>query len=481
VRNVGKRRTLLSRIFGKRKSPELTEALEDLPADTITSQKSVGTENPAFFLPQDKIIIPPFDLIEYLNLYLTNSLAKSLIDATTNLVVSPIECISESDDLCKYIDDFNRRIELDSMVLQLTRDMNIFGYGLCEVVGNAPSLLDSTEVLGLKLLDPRFILIQVDQRGHYKFFRQRPGLLRNALSVANVQNTSFPLSFDRPLDPMSIIFVRNHSPLTTYGHSLLQSLKERLTQRDALIDASVLAARNHANAVLLLQYLVDPQIPEDAKEVNKQTRAMRKQVLNVDKGKSRWLVAGGYSEWRTSLLGHSTIPDSTPLLDRLTTDIIVSANLSPSQMGFSMGTRGVNQNDPSARMTINSIVTKQRNLVQQLQNKLYRILPLIEPVPSGEIIVRMQEPTAETAKAKAEEQTIKINNVILQGKSGLLSGRNAARELGYADLEDQEKWDAMTEPQMDQVNPNDPNNNQAVKAAIDSTTKGNNPSGKKGI
>jgi len=89
----------------------------------------------------------------------------------------------------------------------------------------------------------------------------------------------------------------------------------------------------------------------------------------------------------------------------------------------------------------------------------------------------MQEPTAETAKEKAEKNTIDINNVILSGKAGIISGSTAAKSLGYDGLEDPERWDAMTEPKLDEVNQNDPNTNQAVKAAIDTTVKGNSPNG----
>lgn len=456
-----------------------TEALEDLPADTTTSQKSFDTEHPAFFLPDEHILIPPFNLTAYLDLYLTDALSKALIDSDTNLTVSPLECVSESDDLSKYIDEFHRRIDLESMTWQLSRDASLFGFAICEIVGNAPSLLKSTRILGLKRLDPRFILIQKDQRGHFRFFRQRPGLLQGSLSTANFQSrTGFPISYDTPLDPQSIIFVQNWSPLTSYGHSMLQSVKARLEQRQKLIDSAVQAFRNHSNPINHLHYKVDPELPHDENEVNKQRKSLRQQVVRIDKGESRWLISGGRGEYVSNTIGHTTLPDVTSLLDRITAEIVIAAGHSPSQLGFSIGNRGVNQNDPSAKQTINTILTKQRNLTTQLQNKLYAILPLIESeTPGGEIIVKMQEPTAESTKERLEAQAIELNNVILEGKAGLISGQDAARKLGFQDLADDEKWEALTEPILARTNPNDPNQQQQTRAAVNATGKGNNPAG----
>ncbi|RJR13727.1 phage portal protein [Candidatus Parcubacteria bacterium] len=470
---------IISRLFSRNKNNH-TEALEDLPVETVTSQRSVDTEHPAFFLPDESLLIPPFNLTNYLDLYLTDALSKALIDSDTNLVVSPLQCTSENDELCEFIDGFHRRIDIDNVTWQLVRDANLYGFGLAEIVGNGSTLLNSSMILGLKRLDPRFVMIQKDRRGHYRFFRQRPGLLQNAyFGTSFQQRMSFPLSYDTPLDPQSIVFVQNWSPLTSYGHSMLQSLKSRLQERNKLIDAAVLAARNHSNPVLHLHYKIDPELPHDLSDVNKVKKSMRAQVALIDKGESRWLISSGRGEFISSTIGHSSLPDITNLLDRLTQEIIVAAGHSPSSLGFTSGaTRGVNTFEASSRQTINTISTKQRNLVTQLQNKLYRILPLIESdCPDGEIIVKMQEPTSESMKERLEAQSIQINNSILAGKAGLLSGNKAARELGYESLEDEDKWDAITTPTLDRVNTNDPNKNQAIRSAIDSTTKGNNPNG----
>lgn len=290
------------------------------------------------------------------------------------------------------------------------------------------------------------------------------------------------MSFDRPLDPQSIIFVQNWSPLTSYGHSLLQSCKARLTQRNELINAAVMAAKNHANPICMLMHELPAEMVVDDKLTRNERRSLKEQAKLVDNGQSRWVVGVGHGKYTIATVGHTALPNSTDLLDRLTQDIITSCGLSPSSMGMHLGSgKGVTTFNSSNQMTINTIVTKQRNLIQQLQLKLYSILPLIETAtPPGEICIKMQEPTAESVKEKYEAESIKIDNAIMLGKAGVISGETAAHELGYDELEDNDKWQKMTEPQLAPENPNDPNTQQQKRAAITNAKKpGNNPAGSK--
>ncbi len=364
---------------------------EDLPSTTVTSQKAFDTEHSAFFLPAEKLIIPPYALSDFLKLYETDPLAKSLIDSDTNLVVSPVECVSESDELCEYVNDFNRRIDLESVLWDAARDVALYGFSAHEIVGDGTSLLDSSKILGLKRLDPRFLIVLKDLAGRHIVYLQRPGFGSQSF------NTTFPaglgLSFEKRLDPETILYVASSSPRTTYGHPLLQSLKGRLTERNALITAGVQAAKNHANPINFLSWVTE--LPVDSPETLKQLSLIKKATEKIDKDASRWLVAAGGqgSQYDSSTLGHNAVPDLTPLIDSLTQDIISSAGLSSSALGYNLGSKGVKTFDSSSRQTIANVIVKQRRLVSQLNTKLYKLLPLIESdTPSGEIIVRMQEP-----------------------------------------------------------------------------------------
>lgn len=458
-----------------------TEAvLEDLPNTQSTSQKAFDTEHAAFFLPAHKLLIPPYPLSDFLTLYETDPLAKSLIDADTNLTISPVECVSESDELCEFINDFNERINLESVLWDIARDVGLYGFSAHEIVGNAPSLLDSNKILGLKRLDPRFLIVQKNQKGRFVVFLQRPGFGSQSF------NQAFPaglgLSFENRLDPESILFVSSSSPRTTYGHPLLQSLKSRLTERNKLITATVNAARAHSNPVNFLSWITD--LPVDSSETVKQLSLIKKATEKIDKDQTRWLVAAGGqgSEYQSHTLGHNNVPDLTPLIDSLTQDIISSAGLSASALGYNLSTKGVTSFDSSSRQTIANVITKQRRLVSQLNTKLYRLLPLIESdTPSGEIVVKMQEPDLVSQKEKEEQNTIAINNAILKGKAGVLSGQGVATELGHKSLADEKRFNDFISQQQGQENPNDPNAVQQKRAAILSKGKdpSNNPTGRK--
>lgn len=446
--------------------------LEDLPSSQSTSQQSIDTEHAAFFVPAEKRLIPPFPLHAFLRLYETDPLANSLIDADTNLVVSPVECVAESDELCEYVNDFNRRIDLESVLWDVSRDVALYGFSAHEVVGNGSTLLESTEIIGLKRLDPRFIVVQTDQRGRRVVYLQRPGFGSQSF------NSTFPaglgLSLENRLDPISILYVASSSPRTTYGHPLLQSVKDRLTERNTLISAAVQAARAHANPVNMISWITDMQIDSD--ETKKQLQLIKKATEKIDKDQSRWLVAAGGqgSEYQSSVMGHNSVPDLTPLIDSLTQDIIAATGLSASALGFTLSSKGATEFDSSSRQTISNIVVKQRRLVSQLNTKLYRLLPLIESeTPSGEIIVKMQEPDLVSMKEKNESNTITINNAILKARAGIISGQGVATELGHRDLADEQRFKDFIQQDQGEPNPNDPNDVQQQRSAI--LGKGKNP------
>lgn len=459
----------------------LEAVLEDLPSTTVTSQQSFDTEHSAFFQPREKLIIPPYPLSDFLKLYETDPLAKSLIDADTNLVVSPVECVSESDELCEYVNDFNRRIDLDSVLWDAARDIALYGFSAHEIIGDGSSLLDSSKILGLKRLDPRFLIVLKDSKGRHVVYLQRPGFGSQSF------NTTFPaglgLSFERRLDPESILYVASSSPRTNYGHPLLQSLKDRLAERNKLITATVLAARAHSNPVNFLSWITD--LPVDASETTKQLDLIRKATKKIDEDQTRWLVAAGGqgSEYQSNTLGHNSVPDLTPLIDSLTQDIIASAGLSASALGYNLSTKGVTTFDSSSRQTIANVIVKQRRLVSQLNTKLYRLLPLIESAtPSGEIVVRMEEPDLTSLKEKEETNTIAINNSILKARAGIISGQGVATELGHKSLADQDRFNDFIQQDQGQENPNDPNDVQQQRSAILSKGRdpGNNPTGQRG-
>jgi hypothetical protein len=472
----------IRQLFSRKNSNDYAESLEDLSPDDRISQRSVDTERPAFWL-RDRLIIPPFDLNEYLEFYVTDSLAKALVDATTDIVVSPIQANTESDELDTYVANFNNEIAIDSVVWELVRDSLLFGFGLGEIVGNGKTLLDSTKIVGVKRIDPRFILIQKsnDGTGRFQFFRQRPGIASMGFSPLTFENrSSLPWSFDNELDPNTCIYIPNISPFSSFGHSLLQSLKARLKQRNHLIDAMVMAARNHANPIIHLHYQVDAEMPEDKSEVDKQRRSLREQVKLIDKG-SRWLISAGRGTYKAEAIGFPSIPDYSNLLSALTTEIIVAAGLNPSSLGFVAAKGGaVTSYESSNEQALNALRTKQRNVVGRLSKKLYPLLSLIDSdCPAGEIKIRMEELTMESAKEKMESQSIAISNSAMLGKLGIISGQTAARELGYDEIADEEKWDAMTAPQLGTQNQDDPNASQQSRATINNAqpNKGNNPSG----
>lgn len=454
-------------------APSLSESVDSLPPTIAGSQKSVETEAARYLLPSFGLL-PPFDLSEYLDYYITDSLAKALVDADVNLTVSEFELQSEDDAVNEYLEDFHKRIDIDRVIWEIVRDVSLFGFATYEIIGNAPTLQTSTEVIAVKRIDPRYILIQKNRLGRIEFFRQRPQFSPIGTSLS-------PL-LDIPLDPESVIYVQSLSPLTCYGQSILQSLKLRLGQRNELIDAAVAAHKNHANAVNWLKYLADPNREEVKQEIQEQIAAMKSATDAIDEEGSRWLLSGGSGTYEYTRLGVETLPDAAPLIQALTNEIIVAAGFHPSLF------TGEPKSPEASRYTVNSIITRQRNVMSQISAKLYSILPFVEsdcPADSGEdIAVQMLPPDETTLKERLEAEAIRINNVGLKVKMGVISLDAGARELGYEKWEDEDKGEQWADAGAGEVNPNDPNSVQQTRASIDSMNKGrspsNNPSGTKG-
>ncbi len=449
-------------------------AADRLSPSLRISQQHIDTEATKAWLMPEFGLIPPFDLNEYLSLYLSDSLAKTLIDGDTWLTVSDLVCESESDELCKFINEFHQKIDIDSVVYRAVLDCNLYGYHVSEIVGNGSTLQTSTEILAIKRIDPRFIILQKDRQGRLQAFIQRPGF-NNTLST-------FPV-IERRLDPDSIIYISNWSPFTSYGHSLLQSIKTRLADRNEIIAAAVMASINHANPVLHLKYQESELKPESKEEADAKIAEMQKVTAEIDANKSRWLYSIGRGSYAADPVGHSSLPDVTKLLEHLTADIIISAGANPASLGFNFGSGNVATNEASQKTILNNIITKQNEVVCGLK-KLYDILPFVErATPAGDIKVKMQPPTSETLDQKYSALAKQINNVILLWRHGVISPDAGARELGYDSINDKDKWEAALNSN-DEMQGNDPNELQDQRAGIASLNKGktpsNNPSGQRG-
>lgn len=452
------------------------ESIDDLTVVTSHSQKAFDLETNRFlFAAKDFGIIPPFVLQDYLNLYLTNFLAKAVVDAEVNLMVSDLEVDAEDDDLIDKVTDFNKRIDLASTVYRAAQDCAIFGFFAGEIVGNGSTLLDSTEVLGIKRLDPRFMFIVKDKFGRLTFFRQRPGRGTGA---------AFLPSVDIKIPSEQIVYIPSISPFTSYGHSTLQSAKIQYTRLETVLDATVKAADNHASPVNHLHYQSDPERAEAKEEIAAQVSQLKKEIEKIDKDKAKWILSGGRGVYQSSIIGADGVPDLTKLISFLVKSIIISSGLSPAAIGMTdNSTKESFEN--SARQQVNNIVTKQRNLMQQLNIKLYSILPFIEQdMPTGDFEVRMKPPTTEQQKESNEALAISINNVERLWKNGALSESQGARMLGLRSIHDTDRWeDWIEEGEMQEPNPNDPNamNNAAAQRTLNAGKMPSaNPSGGNG-
>jgi hypothetical protein len=452
--------------------PETKEGIDHLPPTVAGSQKSLETEQHRYLLPQFGLI-HPFDLNDYLQLYLTDPLAKAIVDADVNLTVSELLYESESDAVNEYLIEFNRKVGIDELLWTLCRDQSLFGFAGHEIVGNAAALQASTEIIGIRRIDPRYLFVQKNRLGRVEKYWQKPLTASYAIELQ--------MPFGVALSPESILYVSTLSPLTTYGHSILQSLKARLEDRNRLITATVLAHEKFANAVDWVQYVADKEKDEVRDEIQEQVAALDEATSEVMENNVRFMVSGGTGTYHYTRIGAEELPDATDLLDKLTTDIILSAGFHPSVFG------SADANTEASRYTVNSIITRQRNLMAQLHQKLYSLLPFIDadcPVDDpNELVVNMQPPDETTMKEQLEAEAIRLNNVGLKMKMGAITEKKAAQELGYSEWADKELGDKWKNGNVGEVNDNDPNEVQQNRKAIDTMNDGkrpsNNPSGGK--
>lgn len=452
------------------------ESIEDQEAG---SQQSYDFETPRFF-PTQYGILPPFDLNKFLSLYLNDSLAHACVMSSVFLTTSAVEVTTDSQDLKQYIEDFNRRIEIERVIYKLALDCEIFGFALAEIVGDGSGLMDSSRIIGVQRIDPRSILIVKDNRGRFKFFRQRPIVGSHGIPVD--PGSSFP-TFDTLLDPDSIIFVSNDSPLTVYGQSILKAPEERFKQRRELIESIVKAAKKFANPIILWSYHSDKALPESSDEIVKKRASLKDAIVKLRNGDSDDIFAAGTGEFTGTIIGPASLPDLQKQCDLLTADIVISCGLSPSTMGYNLGT-GVTTSDASGRITVNNITVKQQRIISALKAKLWDLLPYIESeCPDGSFVCNMASPTLETMTEREQTMTIKINNALLLLKSGGYSAQDAASYLGLLEWADEQKLSeylTVPEPTRNQDDPNQTQQDAKVNQLNDGKEPSNNPSGKKG-
>lgn len=448
------------------------ESVDSLPAKALGSQKALDTEQQSYLLPTFGLL-HPFNLTEYLRLYVEDSLSFALVQANTNLTVSPFLFESDDDDVNEWMQEFHHRLDMDRVIWEICRDVALFGFAMFEIIGNGTSLDASDRIVAIRRLDPRYMFIQKNRFGRIERFIQRP--------LTTAYSQQFNGVFGQNFEPESIIYIHSLSPLSSYGQSILQALKARLELRNSLFDSTITAHEKFANAIDWFIYKAHPEREEIKDEIERQLEAFDAMISDLESNKSRYAYSGGLGDFEHRRVGAESLPDASKILEQLTADIVTSAGFHPSAFGI-----GDSEADIEAsRFTVNNILVWQSNVISQLHAKLYSILPFIEsecPADSGDDIkVRMEPPTEQTMKEGLEAETIRINNVILKVQRGIITPQKGAMELGYDDWDDEEK---MQDQSAVIPNENDPNAQQQVRAGIKSLNKGkspsNNPSGRKG-
>ncbi len=444
-------------------SQPASSGVNAIAAGSPTSQKSLTTEFPILF-QKDPLLLPRYNLNDYQELFVTDPLAHAIVQALTNLIVSPIRCLSEDDSLCEYVERVIRTIQLESAMQTLVLNAILYGVSYSEIIGDGPDLFSSNRILGLRSIDPRSVIQQIDKFGNVTMFRQRPIFVQSP--------TPLNLSWDNPLNPDSILVLRNHADTVNsrYGLSVLQPIRDRLAQRSELFTAASNGAKSHSSPVFFLSWQSQKNMTAEERSTNVQL--LKQATTEVDANNSRWLHSSGeQGEYQVNTLSAS-VPPISDITDRLTLDCIVSAGLSPSALGYSVGHTGTTFED-SSNTSINSLCAKQKMVMEQI-SKLFALLPFIESeCPEGEIIVEMEEPSIESESETEATLTTRINNNLLLAKAGLLSPDNCARNLDIRGVYDAERFDEYTQIQMQDGNPNDPNTNQQIQKKLSS----NNPSG----
>ena len=441
------------------------------PTRTVGSQQTLDTEQRAYYMPTYGII-PPFDPNTYLTAYLEDPLAKAIVDADVSLITSPFEYVSPNEDVNEYMRDFHKRTHFDRVIREIAFHQSLYGFACPETVGDGASLLQSTKIIRFKSNDPRFMILQKDRYGRITYFRQRP-TYSWGMTINNPRLSPY---LDIVVEPESIVYVPSMSPFTCYGHSILQSLLGRLSDRNRLIEATVTAHEKFANAVDWLMYESDGSMGEDQADIDAQVDKLEKACQDIIDNKARFMQSGCKAgAYRYLRIGADTLPDATKLIDRLTRDIIISSGFHPAV--FAEGEAG--QAGETSRYTVETIKARQQWIMSYVHQNLYSLLPYIEPeCPADspdDIVVGLQAPDQTTLIERMQAATTEINNVVLKVRSGIIEPDQGAHELGYPEWFDEDKLTQGANIQ-DGINKGDPNQDQQVRKAIQSRAAGKEPS-----
>lgn len=455
------------------------ESVDTLPPSVTGSQKAFETEQARYLMPNFGLL-HAFNLSDYLEMYVEDSLASAIVNATTDLIYSPLEFVSEKDEVNTWLAEWARKVDLDRLAYEVVRDVRLYGFSTSEIIGDGSDLYSSSEVIAIKRLDPRYIFLKRNLWGRLELVRQMPAFIMNASRINTVAGASLSPMLTRDLEPDTVVYCHSLSPFTSYGMSVLQPLRSRLRDRNRLIAAQVNAFEKHSNSVHWLRYRSDGEREEIQSEIDKQVLALKNCTTGVDKNGTRWIISGGTGEYEHELVGLNSVPDAAPLLQILTNDIINSA-------GFNPETFSGDGKSETTKFSVDYIVTQQRAIMSQLHACLFARLPFIErdcPADSAEDIkVQFVAPDETTLKERLEAEAIKINNVSLKLKMGAIDLDCGAKELGYSQWANEELGRNFANSAQNEVNANDPNSVQRTRASIDAANNGrdggNNPTGKK--
>ncbi len=438
-----------------------------------TSQKSLTTEQPSWFNANQQFLIPRHNLNDYWNLFQQSDLAHAIVNCLAHGIVSELKCVSESDELATWINEWIERTNLQTTVLQMVKNMLLFGVSYGEICTNGSRLFDGTQIEKIKIVDSRSVVQQVTKHGDVKLFVQKPLFMMNP-NVLNV-------SFDTPLVPQSILCFRNNSEtvFSRYGLSVLEPIRSMLIARQSVIDASVAATVSSAKPLVFFAFTSDA--PMDQRNRVENIKSMREETDKAEKLQTRFLMAaGGQGQYQLQPISATLPTNIQDVVNQLSVACSIACGIAPSQLGLSTtGSGTVTSFESSSSNSLNQHASLQTMVLEQLK-PLWDLLPFIEKVPSGEIKVTMESVSVEVDKQIEETSTIRINNTLLQAKAGLIGPDAVMRNLGLGSkVFDEDLFNTHITGPPEPTNGNDPNVNQQQRASIQGKT-GNNPSGTKG-
>lgn len=445
---------------------------------TSGSQKSVTTEWPFFLTLNNNapFLLPPFDFNLFWRLYQSNDLAHSIINHLAHMIVSDIKCVSQSEEQAKYVNEWIDKVDLQSKVLQWTKNILLYGCSYLEVVGNRSTLWESDEIIDLKIIDSRSILQRTTKYNEPSLYMQSQLFIQNPSPM----NTSFQTM----LDPKTIICGRNDSEsvYTRYGMPILQPCLSMLQRRDELIEATQKASKATAGPIIFFQYASNkPMSKEERRENNKNMKEITQELTETG---NTWLCSSGeQGEYNAQILAPSLPDNVLSAINLYSVSIVVSCGLAPSAIGLNVSSGNVTSFESSSSTSVNQLAARQSLILKQIQ-PLWDLLAIIEPVPEGKIEITMDPVSLESEKTQSETRTIDINNAILLARCGGIGPQQFATELDLSNgVFDQEKFEEFLSQPQQENNGRDPNVTQSQTSKVKSLNKGkaygNNPSGGK--